>query len=101
MYLVVDLSSRSPPYSLLAAVGAIISNVVSEISRNEISRNVSRNFYFAFREIFELLSRNFAKRNSRNFAKFRGSDLTKLYRNLACLLFKAYFFFKSEFQFNI
>jgi hypothetical protein len=25
--------------------------VASEISRNEISRNVSRNFYFAFREI--------------------------------------------------
>jgi hypothetical protein len=26
--------------------------VASEFSRNEISRNVSRNFYFAFREIF-------------------------------------------------
>ncbi len=30
---------------------------------SEISRNVLRNFFFAFREIFELLSRNFAKRN--------------------------------------
>jgi hypothetical protein len=28
-----------------------LSRVASEISRNEISRNVSRNFYFAFREI--------------------------------------------------
>ncbi len=63
--------------------------VASEISRNEISRNVSRNFYFAFREIFEWLSRNFAKQNiwkfreiSRNkiyenFAKYRENDLTK------------------------
>ncbi len=37
---------------------------------SEISRNVSRNFYFAFRGIFELLSRNFAKQNFyENFAK--------------------------------
>ncbi len=30
----------------------LCSRVASEISRNEISRNVSRNFYFAFCEIF-------------------------------------------------
>ncbi len=71
--------------------------VASEVSRNEISRNVLRNFYFAFRKIFEWLSRNFAKfretkcmKISRNLAKrnvwkFRESDLTKLYRNEFCL----------------
>jgi hypothetical protein len=66
-------SAPLPPLSLLN--WELVESSPSEISRNEISRNVSRNFYFAFREIF--------KRLSRNFAKFRETKYMKISRNFA------------------
>jgi hypothetical protein len=50
--------SPAPAHNISGSMEGILAplvvgaRVASEISRNEISRNVSRNFYFAFREIF-------------------------------------------------
>jgi hypothetical protein len=46
---------------------------------SEISRNVSQNFYFAFHEIFKLLSRNKIYEISRNFAKVTLQNCTETY----------------------
>ncbi len=54
---------------------------------SEISRNVPRNFYFVFREIFELLSWNFAKRNVWKFCEILRKWYYKIVQNRILISF--------------
>ncbi len=76
------------------------SRVASEISRNEISRNVSRNFYFAFREIFLWLSRNFAKQNIWKFHEISRKWSYKTVQKRILTRFYSLILIESEFQLN-
>ncbi len=77
------------------------SRVASEISRNEISQNVSRNFYFAFREIFEWLSRNFAKFCETKCLKISRKWSYKTVQKRILSPFYSLILIESEFKFNI